>query len=166
MKRIAMLALLALAPFALAQSTITDLIIDGAGTARFTWDYPADADPAPDGFRLYWDSSPLPTTLSELRASDALSLDIIGGDVRTSTQSFTMQEDQTLWFRLTAARDLDGDGTFDVESPPSQQDASKTFRLQVTDNRAPPAPTGLQLDMTITCTTNIDGVTCEFIVTD
>jgi hypothetical protein len=172
-----LIALLALPAFA----QDPDLIINGQGTATITWSPPTEytnGSPLPPaditGFVIFYhDASRFEADGTTLRSGCTASpessridnscyantVDLTDGSSQSQQLTFQLDQDVTLYFAMTAY--VRSGNTFGDWSTYSSE-VSKSFTLEVTDGRPPQSPQIQSIDMTITCTTNQQLVTCTF----
>lgn len=162
MRRLPLLLCLLLPLFA-APSQAQGLIINGEATATLTWTNPTentDGSTLTDlaGIVLYWDSQSGVGRCSNAPAVKldpcyANALDLNSNTVTSSAITLNLNADTTIYFAGAAynTNDLLSDYSSETE---------KIFTLVV---NAPPNPPTIQsVDLTITCTTNLPGVSCTF----
>lgn len=156
-------------------------IINGQATVTLTWTPPTEYEDgttlaASDitGYVIYYDTFSRFTAPGELRPgctdqpqgtrTDASCysnvIDLTDGSSSSEVVVLTVDQDTTFYFAATAH--VLGGTVQDTWSKYSNE-AEKTVTLQV-DTSPPAAPVITQIDMVVTCTTNLPNVTCSFTV--
>lgn len=153
------------------------VIVNGQGTATLTWTPPTQYADATDiqpgelqGYVIFWnDASRFESDGVTLRPGCAAGpvgsrndmscypsvLDITSGSSTTEVLTFDLSTDVTLSFAIVAH-------TSNLLWSDYSNESQKTFTLVI--DAAPGPPTLETVDITMTCTTNTPGVSCEFIV--
>ena len=165
--------LLALLP-ALAWAQDPGLIIDGEATVTLTWVPPTEyedetfLDPADlAGYVVFWDTASrfqpdlsfrpgcgaYPVGARNDGSCYANVLDLTDGSATTELLTLTLSEDVTLHFALVAHTN---NGQWSAYS----NEATRSLVLRVDSPPGPPEQ--LDVEISITCTTNMPRVTCSF----
>jgi hypothetical protein len=139
---------------ALAQPP-TGVIVDGQGTATLSWQRPTqntDGSPLPiediAGYTVHW---------GETSGNYDANSEITNGTVSSSMLDIALDGPTTIYFAMTATH-VNG------QVSALSNEVSKTFELEVTDDREPNPPELLDVALSITCETDTAGVSCEFTV--
>lgn len=167
-----------LAAFAWSTVKAQAVIVDGQGTATLSWDAPTEYEDgtalaATDitGYVVYWSDQSRFTTAPALRpgCSDgpitvrtdascyANVIDLTDGQATSEAINFSIDQTVTLYFAVVAHV---SSGEWSLYSNEAEQEY-----VLVVDFPQPGAPTQLELDIQVTCTTNLPTVSCTFIAT-
>ena len=149
-------------------------IINGQATATMSWTRPTervDGTVLPlseiAGYVLYWGTSSRvgkcgTDPVSRLDPCYGNTLDLVDGTLETTPLVLSLSGDATIYFAIIAYT-ISETGVVSLSA--YSNEVTKRFELVITFPDAPPLPPGsFDVVMDVTCTTDQENVTCEFIV--
>ena len=158
-----------LAPMTGVQAQPSGVIIDGQGSATLSWVRPTEnTDGSPlavtdiDHFTVYYGEESRTGRCPDTPAVDGdttcyqATSQVSNGGVTSSMMNFSLTEDTTIYFAITAVHSNGQSSAYSGE-------ATKTFTVLVT-GVTPEAPTAVDVEVSMTCMTDDAAFTCTIMV--